>query len=140
MRFHTRLFLALLSYSVLLVGAVALFQYRREKVFKAEELNQRLQMVNDDIFDQLADSVAVLRLPRSIGDLRVTVVDRHGHVVFDNSLDTLPGSNHLNRKEIAEAMATGEGYAIRRNSASIGKTYYYSATREGNMVVRTAVP
>lgn len=59
MRFHTRLFLALLSYSVLLVGAVALFQYRREKVFKAEELNQRLQMVNDDIFDQLADSVAV---------------------------------------------------------------------------------
>lgn len=140
MRFHTRLFLALLSYSVLLVGAVALFQYRREKVFKAEELNQRLQMVNDDIFDQLADSVAVLRLPRSIGDLRVTVVDRRGHVVFDNSLDTLPGSNHLNREEIAKAMTSGEGYAIRRNSASTGKTYFYSAKREGDMIVRTAVP
>lgn len=140
MRFHTRLFLALLSYSVLLVGAVALFQYRREKVFKAEELNQRLQMVNDDIFGQIADNVAVLRLPRSIGDLRVTVVDRRGHVVFDNSLDTLPGSNHLNREEISEAMASGEGYAIRRNSASTGKTYFYSAKREGDMIVRTAVP
>ena len=41
-----RLFLWLLGYSLLLVGCFITFQYHREKEFKADEMNTRLQMIN----------------------------------------------------------------------------------------------
>ena len=41
-----RLFLWLLGYSVLLVGCFVVFQYGREKEFKAGELNTKLQLIN----------------------------------------------------------------------------------------------
>ena len=56
--YHKRLFLGLLFYSWLLVGSLALFQYQREKKFKAEELNSRLQVVNDLILSRLASHKA----------------------------------------------------------------------------------
>ena len=59
----------------------------------------------------------------------MTLIDPAGHVVFDNSLDTLPGANHLDRPEVAEALARGTGYTIRRHSESTDRNYFYSAMR-----------
>ena len=138
--YHKRLFLGLLFYSWLLVGSLALFQYQREKKFKAEELNSRLQVVNDLILSRL-DSTGKLTVPPvDIHGLRISVIDKQGKVIYDNSLDALPGTSHLNREEIAEALATGEGYTLRRHSDTNGKTYFYSATRGDKYVVRTAIP
>lgn len=138
--YHKRLFLGLLFYSWLLVGSLAMFQYQREKKFKAEELNSRLQVVNDLILSRL-DSTGILTVPPvDIHGLRISVIDKQGKVIYDNSLDALPGTSHLNREEIAEALATGEGYTLRRHSDTNGKTYFYSATRGDKYVVRTAIP
>lgn len=138
--YHKRLFLGLLIYSWLLVGSLAMFQYQREKKFKAEELNSRLQVVNDLILSRL-DSTGRLTVPQvDIHGLRISVIDKQGKVIYDNSLDALPGTSHLNREEIAEALATGEGYTLRRHSDTNGKTYFYSATRGDKYVVRTAIP
>ena len=138
--YHKRLFLGLLFYSWLLVGSLAMFQYQREKKFKAEELNSLLQVVNDLILSRL-DSMGRLTVPPvDIHGLRISVIDKQGKVIYDNSLDALPGTSHLNREEIAEALATGEGYTLRRHSDTNGKTYFYSATRGDKYVVRTAIP
>ena len=48
-----RLFLWLLGYSILLVGCFIVFQYNREKEFKAEKMNTRLQMINTYILTEL---------------------------------------------------------------------------------------
>lgn len=142
--YHRRLFAGLVLYSVILVACVAIFQYHREKSFKAEELNQRLQMYNDRLLDEIAESNESSGrfgvIPHSFEDLRVSVLDTCGNVISDNSLDTLPGSNHLNRKEIADAMKRGEGFCLRRHSKSTGNTYFYSAKKRGEYIVRTAVP
>lgn len=138
--YHKRLFLGLLFYSWLLVGSLALFQYQREKKFKAEELNSRLQMVNDLILSRLDSTGRLTVPPVDIHGLRISVIDKQGKVIYDNSLDALPGTSHLNREEIAEALATGEGYTLRRHSDTNGKTYFYSATRGDKYVVRTAIP
>ena len=138
--YHKRLFLGLLFYSWLLVGSLALFQYQREKKFKAEELNSRLQVVNDLILSRLDSTGRLTVPPVDIHGLRISVIDKQGKVIYDNSLDALPGTSHLNREEIAEALATGEGYTLRRHSDTNGKTYFYSATRGDKYIVRTAIP
>lgn len=138
--YHKRLFLGLLFYSWLLVGSLALFQYQREKKFKAEELNSRLQVVNDLILSRLDSTGRLTVPPVDIHGLRISVIDKQGKVIYDNSLDALPGTSHLNREEIAEALATGEGYTLRRHSDTNGKTYFYSATRGDKYVVRSAIP
>lgn len=138
--YHKRLFLGLVIYSWLLVGVVALFQYHREKQFRAEIFNTRLQALNEQIISHL-DLTGSIEIPKNdINGLRISVIDYGGRVIYDNFLDTLPGSSHLDREEIARALSTGEGYAVRRHSESTGGTYFYSAKRGKNYIVRTAVP
>ena len=52
--YYRRLFIGLVAYSAVLVGSFAIFQYYREKDFKAEELNARLQIINDRILGESA--------------------------------------------------------------------------------------
>lgn len=140
-----RLFLWLLGYSVLLVGCFVVFQYQREKEFKAEELNARLQLINSYILTELDEghSVSDIRLSEfhPFSDIRVSVIDGEGSVVYDNSIDSLPETNHLGREEIRRAFREGSGYTVRRHSESTGGYYFYSATKgRDGYVVRTAVP
>jgi len=140
-----RLFLWLLGYSLLLVGCFVGFQYHREKEFKAGELNAQLQLINGHILDDIAAGGDVSKVsisqPHPFEDLRVSVIDRTGRVVYDNSLDSFPDVNHLSRKEISEALKHGSGYSVRRHSESTGNTYFYSATLGNDgLIVRTAVP
>lgn len=140
-----RLFLWLFGYSLLLVGCFIAFQYHREKQFKAEEMNTRLQIINTYILTELAEGHKIsdisLRDFHPFDDIRVSVIKDNGRVLYDNSIDSLPGKSHLDRKEICQALAYGSGYTVRRHSESTGDTYFYSATKgdDGN-IVRTAVP
>ncbi len=146
--YHRRLFVGLVIYSVVMMALIGIFQYSREKEVKAEVLNEKLQLVNDRIISQLqADSLdsyegalsaVAAMLPDS--DLRINIIDLSGRVLFDNSLDSLPSSNHLDRKEVADALQRGSGYTIRRHSAEADKYYFYSAKRSCDLIVRTAVP
>lgn len=143
--YHKRLFLWLSAYSFLLVGCFIGFQYHREKQFKIEDLNDRLQLINLHILEDIAKGGVVSEVsvsqPHPFDELRVSVIDKTGQVVYDNSLDSIPDSNHLEREEIAKALEHGSGYTVRRHSESTGNTYFYSATlgKDGK-IARTAVP
>lgn len=143
--YHTRLFFMLLGFSWILVACFVAFQYHREKVYKVEKLDGELQLFNSHLIDALrTDSIdfqatiARQRLP--MADLRVSVIADDGSLVFDNTLDSLPGENHLDRHEISEAMRTGKGFTLRRHSRSTDNIYFYSATRRDDLIVRSAVP
>lgn len=140
-----RLFAWLLVYSLLLVTCFTAYQYNREKQFKAEELDGRLQLINRYIITELdeGNSPAILNLKAvsPYDDLRISVIDTAGMVIFDNSLDSLPGGSHLDRYEISGAIDRGHACSVRRHSASTGSTYFYSATlAPDGTIVRTAVP
>lgn len=141
-----RLFGWLLAYSALLVGCFVVFQYQREKEFKAETLNARLQLVNSYILSELAEgnSVTDMRLDEfhPFEGLRVSIIAPDGRLVYDNTADsTAAAIGHADRTEIAEAERKGSGFTVRRHSLSTGDTYFYSATRgPDGSVVRTAVP
>ena len=139
-----RLFLWLAGYSLLMVVCFVVFQYTREKEFKADELNAQLQIINANILADFSENDS-LNANYLIGehpfeDIRVSIIGADGKVVYDNSLDSLPQANHLSRSEIAAAVAEGEVYAVRRHSESTGGTYFYSAKKGERYIVRTAVP
>ena len=92
--YHRRLFLLLLAFSWALVACFIVFQYGREKQFKAERLDTRLQLFNLRMLDALADGATpeefIAARDEPFGDLRVTVIDAAGRVTFDNSAGSLP--------------------------------------------------
>lgn len=140
-----RLFLWLLGYSILLVGCFIVFQYNREKEFKAEKMNTRLQMINTYILTELKKGKDIREI--SLADfhpfenIRISVISDDGTVIYDNSMDSFPDRNHLNREEIRQALKSNSGYTVRRHSESTGDYYFYSATKgDSGYVVRTAVP
>lgn len=142
--YHRRLFLLLLVFSWALVACFILFQYGREKQFKADRVDSQLQLFNLRMLDALSDGISpaefIVRQRSPFEDLRVTLIDRAGNVLFDTSADTLPTSNHLDRPEVTAAVAHGSGYTIRRHSESTNHTYFYSAMSGDELIVRSAVP
>ncbi len=136
-----RLFVWLVGYSLLLVGCFVVFQYDREKQFKSEELNARLQVINTEILNGIDNSDINIEAIQPYDDLRISVIDKTGKLIYDNSLDTAAIGNHMNRAEIKAALKYGSGYTVRRHSESTGDTYFYAATLGDNgYIVRTAVP
>lgn len=143
--YPVRLFLWLLGYSVVMMGCFVLFQYYREKEFKVEEMDLRLQLINAYILSELEDgremSAISLDGVSQFDDLRVSVVTDKGDVVYDNTLDPIYRTNHLDREEIRQALYGVSGHAVRRHSESTGESYFYSARRgKDGYIVRTAVP
>lgn len=140
--YHRRLFLWLLVYSWLMVLCFAAFQYHRERHFKEVQVNDQLQAINHSLLSAI-DSTGHLADPHAlppIKGLRVSIIDLQGRLLYDNWPGSLPTTNHLEREEIAEAISNGTGYTVRRHSQSTGETYFYAARREGDLIVRTAVP
>ncbi len=144
--YHRRLFLLLLGFSWTLTACFLLFQYNREKQFKIERLDDELQMVNLKLLNALDEEISPTQ-PRidsktlhALEDLRITILNRTGEVLFDSSLDTLPTTNHLSRPEVSAALSRGHGYTLRRHSESTGGSYFYSARADSRYIVRTAVP
>ena len=145
MKLYTKL---LLSYSVLfvvLMVSVSLFQYGREKEFRREQLNTRLEAYNDIIYHNLElisgdmfDMDSLLNLMPDTA-LRVSVIDRDGRVIYDSSADIWVIENHLDREEIEEARVGVFGSAVRESTVD-GVEYYYFAQRLGEVYVRAALP
>ena len=144
--FQMRVFLTVLALCWLLVGVFMLLQYQREREFKASLLDTRLQMHNDRIIEdmrhgeRIEDVVARIGVP--VEGLRVTLIDRDGNVVYDNSRHPpFVPTNHNNRPEVKAARASGAGHAVARLSESDEVNYFYSARQADNgMVVRSAAP
>lgn len=149
--FSTRLFLSIILLFWIFVCCFVYYQYLREKHYKAELLNTRLTAFNQLLDESLKDSdstayVKVIRTYSQAQDLtglRVTVMDGNGHVRYDNDAPSVDGmENHLKREEVQKALQRGSAYAIKRNSATLGKPYFYAATyfKEDGIIVRSALP
>lgn len=132
--------------SWLLVGTFMVFQYRREKAFKEQLLDCELQMHNRRILDDIARGVPVDSIIDHIGspldNLRISLIDNAGNVIFDNNDSTpFPSGDHNSRPEVIEARKSGIGHSVSRYSVSDNCSYFYSAMRgDDGIVIRSAAP
>lgn len=144
--FNTRVLMIMLLICWMSAAIFMIFQYGREKEFKAELLDKELQMHNARIIDDLrrGDDIAdvVNRIGHPLERLRITVIDRDGNVTYDNNSDTpFPSSNHNSRPEIRVARINGMGHTVERHSESDDASYFYSASLgDDGTVIRSAAP
>ena len=141
--FSQRLFWTIFAMFLVFISCFLLFQYQREKEFAEEKLNNVLSNYNYQLFrkcyksEDIATTVKTFMQDIPQRDLRVTIIDPSGRVLFDNSgTDEL--DNHNNRSEVRKARLQNEGFAI-RSSASTGKRYFYSASNIGGYIYRSAL-
>lgn len=145
-----KLYLSVLSVFVLFAAAFIVFQQNREKQYKIDSLNIRLQDYNARMEDWLHGRPLPTEreLDRYVAthamkELRVTLINSRGQVIYDNRLkdySRLP--NHLSRPEVRQAVHRGAGSTVERNSTTLGDYFFYSATRFNGdgLIIRSALP
>jgi signal transduction histidine kinase len=127
--------------------SLVVFELPREKNHKKEIMEERLDSYAEIIYRYLlrhnfgetgfnSDSLLYL-FP---GNLRLTIIDNAGKVLYDNRLENLSQvENHAGRLEIREAAKNGKGSDIRL-SASTNKPYLYYAKHLDGNYIRVALP
>lgn len=149
--FSQRLFLSVIFLFLGYAVCFMLFQYKREKAYKIELLNTQLQNYNNQLCDFLADhhgvnsdSLQSYVTTHMMPNLRVTLIEPSGKVVYDNTNANWKSfANHSLRKEVQDALMYGSGYSISRQSESIqGEEYFYSARYYPpyRIIIRSALP
>lgn len=115
---------------------IVLFQLSSERRYKEQILQSRLS-VYSDIIAQASDYGEIMQLLPA--EIRVTVIEKDGTVLFDSRADVDSLDNHLMRPEIQESILRSEGFTI-RVSDTTGMPYFYFAKSYGGFVVRVALP
>ena len=142
--------MGVLAVFLVFAALFVLFQQSREKKYKADMLNTKLQDYNVRMAESLAYAGTISEevmdkyvVKHHVPDLRVTIVDKGGRVLFDNEYkDYASLGSHADRKEIADALKNGTGMNISRMSQTMNNDCFYSATYfpKQQIIIRTALP
>lgn len=71
-------------------------------------------------------------------DIRATLINQEGDVVFDTSRDDVDMDNHSNRPEFIQATKNGTGESIRYSTTLDSNTYYYAVLLSNGNILRIA--
>lgn len=74
-----------------------------------------------------------------MGDYRLTLVGEDGEVLYDSRVDRLEMTNHARRKEIRDALRTGEGKSIRYSTTVTQQTVYKARRLSSGDVLRLSI-
>jgi len=129
--------------------SVLIYQRQHEKQFRISLLENRLEGYTELFFNFIShsdpaqtgqfsslDSLKKLITPL---ETRITVFDKSGDVLYDNSVENyLKLENHAERPEFQKAINTGSGYNI-RHSTTTNLDYFYYAKSYDQLIIRSAV-
>lgn len=71
-------------------------------------------------------------------NMRLTLIDEDGTVIFDSRANISTMENHANRPEVLEAVLKGEGQSIRHSETFSKNTFYFAVSLEEGRVLRIA--
>lgn len=145
-----RLYISVTALFLIYAVCFMVFQQNREKQYKIDTLNLKLQTYNQRMHEALVlqDNKSEQTLNNFVKthaehNIRVTLIDRRGRVFYDNIFkDYARIGNHANRTEFIQAVKTGQGQTVDRNSSTLRHDYFYSATYfpKDGYIIRTALP
>ncbi|MBO5341584.1 MAG: GHKL domain-containing protein [Lachnospiraceae bacterium] len=73
-----------------------------------------------------------------VDNMRITLLDKEGNVIYDTDADASFLDNHAGRPEIAAAYEHGEGEAIRMSDTLSENTFYYAICLNDGGILRVA--
>ena len=127
----------LLVSAIIIILMVVLFSFIFYQLL-CEEVSESLQN-NAVILEnalETSDNESEIEKKMNFENLRVTIVDKEGKVIFDNFADTKQMDNHKDRPEIDDALETGEGSCVRHSDTLAKNTFYYALRRTDGTVLR----
>ena len=147
--FRSRIFISFLAAFSVFTIAILLFQYEREKKYRASQLENTLDNITSFTHNYIEqnklftnhqigkiDSILTL-LPGT--NERLTVIDSKGVVIYDSEVKEVASmENHLTRPEVQKSLYSGKGSSIRK-SETTKQSYYYYSKNYNTYFIRTAV-
>lgn len=144
--FQQRLVTSFVVIFALFTVVIVTFEHQRLRSYKTEALEERLDAYAGQIaaFLSLSGGYATPDPAQATAlmppELRVTLMDRGGRVLYDNKVDAASMDNHSSRPEIVAAGVKGRGTSIRTSDSS-GDDYLYYARDDGSgFITRVALP
>lgn len=133
-----RALVALAAMAVLLASLLITFvvsqdffnETKKELSQEARYISMGLASGGDDYLNKIA--------AENTGDVRVTLIDSDGTVLFDNQAEAKTLENHAMRQEVMEALANGSGEEERFSDTLDQTTYYYAVRLEDGKILRLA--
>lgn len=146
----TKLYLSVLSVFMVFAVAFIVFQQTREKQFKIDTLNIKLQDYNSRMEeymrlfpDHSEDAIDHYVKNHYLPNIRVTFIKPDGRVVYDSQQKNYARvANHASRPEVRQALLSGMGSTVDRNSTTVHGDFFYSATYfpGDSLIIRSALP
>lgn len=133
-----RALVALAAMAVLVASALITFlvsqdyfnETKKELAQEARYISMGLESGGNDFLNKIA--------AENGSNVRITLIDKDGIVLFDNQAEAKTLENHAMRQEIMEAVAVGAGEAERFSDTLDKTTYYYAVRLEDGKILRLA--
>ena len=103
---------------------------KKELAQEARYISMGLESGGNDFLNKIA--------AENGSNVRITLIDKDGIVLFDNQAEAKTLENHAMRQEIMEAVAVGAGEAERFSDTLDKTTYYYAVRLEDGKILRLA--
>jgi two-component system OmpR family sensor kinase/two-component system phosphate regulon sensor histidine kinase PhoR len=148
-RFRNNLLFFYSAVFILVAVMILIYLYSREKEYRIRTLNDELKnvtLITENYLKlnkivELNDYSKIDSLTKLLPhpNLRITIVDISGNVIYDNSVkEWQKMENHLNRPEILKSSKEDFGTAIRKSDTT-GEEYYYFSKFFSKYYIRVAV-
>ena len=124
------IYVLLISLSIAVGCLYFYFEYVREL-----QLDRELSLAAEAVME--SGTTYLERLEND--DLRLTLVDTEGTVLYDTNANAAAMENHADREEIREAFVSGTGESSRYSSTLTEKTIYRAALLDDGTVLRVSV-
>lgn len=133
-----RALVALAAMAVLVASGLITFlvsqdyfnETKKELAQEARYISMGLESGGNDFLNKVA--------AENGSNVRITLIDKDGIVLFDNQAEAKTLENHAMRQEIMEAVAVGAGEAERFSDTLDKTTYYYAVRLEDGKILRLA--
>lgn len=147
--FKGEIFLYYIIVFVFFTITVLVFQYQREKKYRASQLENTLDNITEITYkyieqNHLIQHNAIAKVGELISILpepntRITIINKKGKVLYDNFVkDYRLMENHIKRPEVVKAIKNGSGSNI-RTSATTRQDFYYYVRMHPDFFIRAAL-
>jgi two-component system phosphate regulon sensor histidine kinase PhoR len=107
--------------------------------YSKEAQNELQSFVRTYAAASVGGTIEKLERRRQGDRVRATVINANGEVRYDTAIEPSKLENHIDRKEIAEALKNCVGESKRYSDSLRQETYYYAIRLEDGSVLRAAV-
>ena len=134
-----------IRYSLIYMGVIAalLAVFFTVRVFEDEmadqlkvHLRENLRLIETAYIDESLESKPQNLARFASADLRITLIDSTGKIIYDSDAKAAEMENHYNREEVSDAMEKGFGEDLRYSSTLQAKAFYFAKRLNDGNVLR----